>query len=468
MAFPHGLALILALQGTPSQDAWYRLELQGKPYGWQRVSIQKTTLMEGTGYLASVSGHCQCVLDGIRVEMEYEFEGLVDEELKAIKHTSCLKRGQEVREIQGTKEGTEYLVESVVNGSPCRVTFPAEEFLSFDPFLLMALKRSRRQGTPFRGFQAFHDELGLLVSYDIEMLRDPPIGFKADCLLSELGKLPLRLRGERARLPRKIFFPSMGLRFLRASESKAKKIQGSLFEISSLLPLERKESQRALEGVVTFIVTRKTGDLSNLFLETSYQSLRWPRKKQRNLIELTVSPPELPPNGTGSDLENYLEPGPYIQSQDPDIAQAALEHGGEGIDSEVVVRLVQWVYHEIRTAGVEGSTRSAKDTLQERQGDCTECACLLAALCRSRNIPCRVCSGLKVLGDVCGLHAWNEVSLGGKWIPVDAAWNLAPIGPTYLLMARERPRDPFLSVLTLIGYQLLGDVTVEVFGDESI
>ena len=286
-------------------------------------------------------------------------------------------------------------------------------------------------------------------------------------LLLELDAFPVHLKGGRKSYPRRIDFPSMGLRALAVSEQRAKDMKGSPCEISSEIPLLRTNASWPPKTKGTFWVREKGSDLSGLFQETAYQSIAWPRKNRKDLLAVTVIPPEFSDTESDTPIEAYLAPGPYIQSRDTEIIEAALLYGGKGTHPQIVRRLVRWVHENIEPAGVEGSMRSAKDALESRRGDCTECACLLAALCRARGIPCRICAGLVALGDICGMHAWNEVAIGPTWIPVDSALHGAPIPPSHLLMALEQEEDPFLSLLTLVGYRLSGKTTIEVCPNET-
>ena len=67
----------------------------------------------------------------------------------------------------------------------------------------------------------------------------------------------------------------------------------------------------------------------------------------------------------------------------------------------------------------------AANVVDSRRGDCTEHACLLAALLRGRNVPCRMAVGLVYVpqSQSFGFHAWNEAWLASerRWVPLDAA-----------------------------------------------
>lgn len=63
--------------------------------------------------------------------------------------------------------------------------------------------------------------------------------------------------------------------------------------------------------------------------------------------------------------------------------------------------------------------RGSLAMLQHKQGDSMELACLYAALCRARGIPCRVIFGALANGAMAP-HCWNEIYLDELgWLPVD-------------------------------------------------
>jgi transglutaminase-like putative cysteine protease len=96
---------------------------------------------------------------------------------------------------------------------------------------------------------------------------------------------------------------------------------------------------------------------------------------------------------------------------------------------------------------------------RRRQGDCTEHAVLLAALCRLFGLPARVVTGFVVLTEGEGApyaagHAWVEVFEGGRWALADATelWDARPVHLPLQTMRGSGPgllvADP--KILTLL------------------
>jgi len=145
--------------------------------------------------------------------------------------------------------------------------------------------------------------------------------------------------------------------------------------------------------------------------------------EKKSLIEVsTVVPnadqaPRLPISE--SDLAEFVEPGPFVQSDDPRVVEAAREIVGDETDSwRAALKLLHWVDTEIDNEAV-ASVPSAVDVLHARKGDCNEHTVLYVALARAVGLPAKTDVGLVYYKD--GLfcyHAWPEVHVG-EWVRVD-------------------------------------------------
>lgn len=127
----------------------------------------------------------------------------------------------------------------------------------------------------------------------------------------------------------------------------------------------------------------------------------------------------------------YLQATPYLQVNDPQLDQTALQVVGKESRAYYAARHLQhWVYKNIAHKDLSLGFASASQTLNSRQGDCTEHAVLLAALLRAVGIPSRVAIGLIYLPEADSrvgkfvFHMWTEAYIGkatqGDWVPLDA------------------------------------------------
>jgi hypothetical protein len=147
--------------------------------------------------------------------------------------------------------------------------------------------------------------------------------------------------------------------------------------------------------------------------------------------------------------KKFLNPGPFIQSDNQKIQALVQEISGEQtVPLEKVKRLVNWVYKNIEKRPVL-SLPDALSTLENRVGDCNEHAVLLAALARAAGIPCRIEAGLVYLKGRFYYHAWNRVYLG-RWITVDAVFDQIPADVSHIRFVTGSPSQQ-LDLLGIIG-----------------
>lgn len=141
--------------------------------------------------------------------------------------------------------------------------------------------------------------------------------------------------------------------------------------------------------------------------------------------------------------ERYLAPTPTLQSGDPEIIDLARQiTQGEKLSYYAAKKLRNWVYHHITDKDLRQGFASAKETLDTREGDCTEHAVLLAAMARAIGIPARVAVGVEYLptGEVDTgsfvYHMWTEVYIGtgkkGEWLSLDATNPQASVDATHI------------------------------------
>ena len=127
--------------------------------------------------------------------------------------------------------------------------------------------------------------------------------------------------------------------------------------------------------------------------------------------------------------------------------------------------LEQAAYEAIETKDFSQAFATAAEVAKDLQGDCTEHAVLLAALCRARNIPSRVAIGLVYYPAAHGYayHMWNEVWIENGWIPLDATLGMQGTGVGHLkLSVLDDAQDAFglFGNLAIVNY--LGQLRIEV------
>lgn len=137
----------------------------------------------------------------------------------------------------------------------------------------------------------------------------------------------------------------------------------------------------------------------------------------------------------------YLGETETIQSKDIEINELAQEITNGITDKYDQVKAIHdWVATNIYydyDALVSGNYQDmdAKNVLLTKKGVCEGYANLMAALLRSKGIPCKVQGGYALgidtkkewsssnIDTTEGNHAWNEVYVNGRWIIIDATWD---------------------------------------------
>lgn len=197
---------------------------------------------------------------------------------------------------------------------------------------------------------------------------------------------------------------------------------------------------RQLRRAAFRLVPRKAGETvagAELFPEDRRQHL-----EVRDGAEvLRVEVPDLktpPPPDPSFDPAPYLQPSSLIESDDAQIRALAARVAGGQRDLAAAHRLERWVHDNVGFSGAGIGLGTARQTLDSRDGDCTENAFLLAALLRAAGIPSRVVVGLVYAGQRSFMyHAWAEGHVEGGWVAFDSAIHADRVDATHLAMARS-------------------------------
>jgi hypothetical protein len=151
---------------------------------------------------------------------------------------------------------------------------------------------------------------------------------------------------------------------------------------------------------------------------------------------------KLPVDATPFEAE--LKPTVFVQSDDPRIRKLSAEIvGGERDSYQAAQKLVRWVYQNLKKVGT-AALSNAVETLESKQGDCTEHTVLFVALARAAGIPAREVSGVTAIDGGEGLyfHAWPEVWVG-QWVTVDPTLNEPIADATHIKFAQGTLEQQF-------------------------
>lgn len=160
--------------------------------------------------------------------------------------------------------------------------------------------------------------------------------------------------------------------------------------------------------------------------------------------------------------KRYLAATTYLQADDAQIVEATKRAVGKEKNSlKAALALEKWVYNYVRKKNLATAFATAKEVLQTRQGDCTEHAVLLAAMCRAAGIPSRVVAGLVYYRKNFVGHMWTEVYTG-EWVPLDATIGKGKVEADHLALSVSALDNTPISEIFIGLLPVLGNMKIEV------
>ena len=233
-----------------------------------------------------------------------------------------------------------------------------------------------------------------------------------------------------------------------------------MLEASAIVPTMGRQHRITESRDVMRLRLRVTGaDLTGEDLQGVGQTVNG------QVIEL-VDPRTLTAEARPADLDRYLAPEPFIESDAPEIRGEA-ERMVAGVTgararAERLTREVNTLVEKRPTV----SLPSALEVLRTKVGDCNEHTALFVALARSIGIPARINVGLVYVHGAFYYHAWPEVYLDegngrGLWLPVDPTFDQFPADATHLRLARGG-LDKQAAILPLVGNLKMAVTDLEV------
>lgn len=221
---------------------------------------------------------------------------------------------------------------------------------------------------------------------------------------------------------------------------------------------------------VVYEATLQRGDPAKTFTSGASQRVE-PIDQRRARITVRAIRPGDPAEVAAEDPPTDADRNSniLIQSDDERVRQLANAEAPDVSDPwQICVALEKWVHDGIQKKNFSQGFATAADVAKSLEGDCTEHAVLLAALCRARQIPARVCVGLVYSSADQGFafHMWNEAWIADRWIPVDATLGRGGIGAAHIKLrhsdlSSEQAGPAVLSVLQVMNQLALQIVDVQ-------
>jgi hypothetical protein len=236
--------------------------------------------------------------------------------------------------------------------------------------------------------------------------------------------------------------------------------------LKSPVPLKGIESKSA----ATYLL-KPTKEAKLSFPTTASQVVK---RAENGSVALVVKPAKpssggsFPYKGEDAELKKSLEPTAYLQSDNQAIQILALK-ATQGAKSalEGAKQIESFVADYIDEKNFSIGYATALEVADSKQGDCSEHAVLVAALCRASGIPSKVVCGIVDAesfagkSDVFGPHAWAQAYVDDTWIGLDAtkvATGGFGVGHIALAVGNGDPADMF-AIANTLGYFKIEKIT---------
>ncbi|ATB38282.1 hypothetical protein CYFUS_003716 [Cystobacter fuscus] len=193
-------------------------------------------------------------------------------------------------------------------------------------------------------------------------------------------------------------------------------------EFLTLAPVPRTSHQWLEKLTATHPYRVSRDSLGNELLRFEFETLP-PYASRIISITADLKMAERGTEASGGDVARFTRPERYIESSDPRVSEIA-----RAVRDPSALRTVRqaydWVAANVQPSDYVPDDRGALYLLEQRRGDCTEFAYLVAALSRANQVPARPMGGYMLHGNsIVGpadYHNWAEVLVDGRWLIVDA------------------------------------------------
>jgi len=238
----------------------------------------------------------------------------------------------------------------------------------------------------------------------------------------------------------KSLMPSIGQETVRTTKADAlqKPTGGDLdLLVASVVKLRGRLPNPLTTKRVVYRATAKSGEIRGVFPQCLSQRVLKDGEQSLELLVQAVRPqvPKTIDVEIVKPTDADLAASNMIQSDDPKIVEMAAKAAPTSDDVwTTALALEKYVAATIRKKNYSQAFATAAEVAQSLEGDCTEHAMLLAALCRVRKIPARAAFGLVYYPPQQGFafHMWNEVWIGDRWIPLDGTLGRGGIGADHI------------------------------------
>ena len=267
----------------------------------------------------------------------------------------------------------------------------------------------------------------------------------------------------------KSFMPGVGQESVRSSREQAlsgRRMAPLDLIVASIVPLKGKLPNAPRTRRVVYRATVNQGRLTDVFDDCLSQRVTLEGDQEARLEVLAVGPTSpAEPGKQDPPTEEDSSPNNLVQSDDARVVALAKDVAPDVTEPwPLAVALERFVHEGVSKKNFSQAFATAAEVAERREGDCTEHAVLLAALCRARGLPARVAFGLVYYPPQGGFayHMWNEVWINDRWVPLDATLGRGGIGADHIKLADSSLKGSTAYSAMLPVIQVFGRLELEV------
>jgi hypothetical protein len=469
----------------PAVSYWDAHFLSGSKVGYTSTHVQRRRAADGSWQVATTSNmHMRVVRFGEETTQTMDMESIDTEDGQIIRFTTRLRNGNDVIETRGTREEDQLRVTMAAGDKTETTTIPWSPDWGGVHAVDQSLQRKQMVPGETRTLRSFLPLMNQVADVTLDC-----VGHEQTPLLvgtRRLLRIQVRTRiGDQHSFDwiswidtggrvLKTVLPALNQETYRTTEAIARDMSGgSTVDIGDQLTVRVNQHLADPHSTrrVVYRARLQSGDPATLFASGLTQRAESLGQDGARIFVQRLQPTDVIESldQIDSPTDKHIQSSSFIQADDERVAALANQTAAAQTDAWVIARaLEQAVHRYIQRKDFSHAFATAAEVARTRQGDCTEHAVLLAAVCRSRGIPARIAIGLVYHPPLQGFayHMWNEVWINDRWIPLDATLGLGGIGAAHLKIADADLQGTgamgaFLSVLNVMGQLQLEIESVE-------
>ncbi len=460
------------------EESWSVIYMSGQRVGYGRSSVRKEQRGRQTVYLAAHEEHITMRRFGQEIKMISRTKTEETEDGHLLRYTFDMENppAQPTRNV-GTIDGTSLKIETTIAGRTSERILKWNDSIRSPMYQDRLLREQPLKPGDSRSLRVFMPEVANIA--DIRLQADDYREVKLhDGTLKKLLKV---------RMSQSIL-PGIEMRAYLNEEGESERVEaGLLGMVTWTVPKEVALQEIAgaeLDVTVNTLIQVKNPPADVHRQNSAVYRIKTPGRNPFEFlpgsdvqkvtkvsddtadISLTARRPERQTHSTEKPPEDFLSATDYLQVNDSRVQDHARRAAVGSTDpATIAIRMEEYVQKNLKKKNFSTALASAAEVARNLEGDCTEHACLLAAMLRAKKVPSRVAVGLVYAEPYAAFagHMWTEAWLGGKWVPLDATLGKGGIGVGHIKLADSGLSNdgpaPVLSFLPLMN--VLENVDIE-------